>query len=237
MLVNEKIIRQLVANPPQNASDFSGLLRRMLREENNAKISLPTKADLLKAYHKLVRAGKITKSIQLEKTLRRRSVRTLSGVTIITSLVKPYPCPGKCVYCPLDARMPKSYLSDEPAAARALMLEFSPYDQMSKRIEALENNGHPTDKIELIIKGGTWNSYPLPYQYWFILKSFEAANRTSNKLKTRPIKLTEKSSVEKLKTELVKQQRLNEKSKHRIIGAHTRNQTRLRKCAHGSTNA
>lgn len=218
MSVNEKIIQQLVANPPQNASDFSGLLRRMLREENNAKISLPTKADLLKAYHKLVRTGKVTKSIQLEKTLRRRSIRTLSGVTIITSLVKPYPCPGKCVYCPLDARMPKSYLSDEPAAARALMLEFSPYDQMAKRIEALENNGHPTDKIELIIKGGTWNSYPLPYQYWFILKSFEAANRTSNKLKTRPIKLTEKSSVEKLRTELIKQQRLNEKSKHRIIG-------------------
>lgn len=218
MSINERIIKQLVANPPQTAADFSELLRRMLREENNAKISLPTKAALLKAYHKLVRTGKITKSVNLEKTLRRRAVRTLSGVTIITSLVKPYPCPGKCVYCPLDARMPKSYLSDEPAAARALSLEFSPYDQMAKRIEALENNGHPTDKIELIIKGGTWNSYPLPYQYWFILKSFEAANRTSTKKKTRATKLHENSSLNKLRAELAKQQKINEKSKHRIIG-------------------
>ncbi len=218
MPINETIIKYLVENPPKTEVDFSESLRKMLREENNPKISLPNKQILLKSYHKLVRTGKIKKSVHLEKILRRRAVRTLSGVTIITSLVKPYPCPGKCVYCPLDFRMPKSYLSDEPAAARALSLEFSPYDQVAKRIEALENNGHPTDKVELIIKGGTWNSYPLPYQYWFILKSFEAANRTGQKNKTRQTKLSENSSIAKLKTELFKQQKLNEKSKHRIIG-------------------
>ena len=212
MSINETIIKYLVENPPNSEIDFSESLRKMLRQEHNPKISLPNKQILLKSYHTLVRTGKIKKSVHLEKILRRRAVRTLSGVTIITSLVKPYPCPGKCVYCPLDFRMPKSYLSDEPAAARALSLEFSPYDQVAKRIEALENNGHPTDKIELIIKGGTWNSYPLPYQYWFILKSFEAANRTSVKNKTRPTKLSENSSIKKLRTELLKQQKLNEKS-------------------------
>ncbi len=218
MSINETIIKYLSENPPKSEIDFSESLRKMLRQENDPKISIPNKQVLLKSYHKLVRTGKVKKSIQLERILRRRAVRTLSGVTIVTSLVKPYPCPGKCVYCPLDARMPKSYLSDEPAAARALTLEFSPYDQMSKRIEALENNGHPTDKIELIIKGGTWNSYPLPYQYWFILKSFEAANRTSVKNKTRATKLNENSSLKKLRAELAKQQKLNEKAKHRIIG-------------------
>jgi len=218
MQITHEIIKYLIANPPKNETDFSDALRRVLRQENNPKISLPTKRELLKAYHTLVRTNKITKSIHLEKILRRRAVRTLSGVTIVTSLVKPYPCPGKCVYCPLDTRMPKSYLSDEPAAARALTLEFSPYDQMAKRIEALENNGHPTDKVELIIKGGTWNSYPLPYQYWFILKSFEAANRTGKKNKTRQTTLSEKSSLKKLRAELAKQQKLNEKAKHRIIG-------------------
>lgn len=218
MAINETIIKYLVLNPPETETDFSESLRRMLRKENDPKISIPNKQELLKSYHKLVRTGKVTKSIQLEKILRRRAVRTLSGVTIITSLVKPFPCPGKCVYCPLDARMPKSYLSDEPAAARALSLEFSPYDQMAKRIEALENNGHPTDKVELIIKGGTWNSYPLPYQYWFILKSFEAANRTGKKNKTRATKLHENSSISKLRAELAKQQKINETAKHRIIG-------------------
>lgn len=218
MAINETIIKYLILNPPETETDFSESLRRMLRKKNDPKISIPNKQELLKSYHKLVRTGKVTKSIQLEKILRRRAVRTLSGVTIITSLVKPFPCPGKCVYCPLDARMPKSYLSDEPAAARALSLEFSPYDQMAKRIEALENNGHPTDKVELIIKGGTWNSYPLPYQYWFILKSFEAANRTGKKNKTRATKLHENSSVSKLRAELAKQQKINETAKHRIIG-------------------
>lgn len=218
MSINETIIKYLSENPPKTEIDFSESLRKMLRQENDPKISIPNKQVLLKSYHKLVRTGKVKKSIQLERILRRRAVRTLSGVTIVTSLVKPYPCPGKCVYCPLDARMPKSYLSDEPAAARALTLEFSPYDQMAKRIEALENNGHPTDKIELIIKGGTWNSYPLPYQYWFILKSFEAANRTSVKNKTRTTKLSEHSSLKKLRAELAKQQKLNETAKHRIIG-------------------
>jgi elongator complex protein 3 len=218
MSINETIIKYLSENPPKTEIDFSESLRKILRQENDPKISIPNKQVLLKSYHKLVRTGKIKKSVQLERILRRRAVRTLSGVTIVTSLVKPYPCPGKCVYCPLDARMPKSYLSDEPAAARALTLEFSPYDQMAKRIEALQNNGHPTDKIELIIKGGTWNSYPLPYQYWFILKSFEAANRTSIKNKTRATKLNEHSSLKKLRAELTKQQKLNEVAKHRIIG-------------------
>lgn len=147
----------------------------------------------------------------------RRAVRTLSGVTIVTSLVKPYPCPGECTYCPLDERMPKSYLSEEPAAMRALMLQFDPFEQMARRIEALENNGHPTDKIEFIVKGGTWNSYPLAYQYWFILRSFEACN-TYGKKNQKFTKLVETSPLSKLKIELEKFQRLNEKAKHRIIG-------------------
>lgn len=178
---------------------------------------LPTKTELLAVYHKLVKNKSITPDKRLEKLLMRRAVRTLSGVTIVTSLVKPYPCPGECVYCPLDERMPKSYLSEEPAAMRALTLKFDPYEQMARRIEALERNGHPTDKIEYIIKGGTWNSYTLAYQYWFILKSFEACN-TWHKKNPKMTKLTEHSKLEDLKKELFKQQRLNEKAKHRIIG-------------------
>jgi elongator complex protein 3 len=107
---------------------------------------------------------------------------------------------------------------------RALMLEFDPYEQMARRLEALENNGHPTDKVELIIKGGTWNSYPLAYQYWFIMKSFEACNvprkkwTKSKTVKGGPNKLTENSPLAEIKKELFKQQKINEKAKHRIIG-------------------
>lgn len=208
--IAEKIVFFALKKLPKNELEFNALKRKFVLEDKNT-ISLPTKTELLSAYHKLLKNKSVKPSKSLEKLLTRRSVRTLSGVTVITSLIKPYPCPGKCIYCPLDVRMPKSYLADEPAAARALGLNFDPYTQMTKRIEALERNGHPTDKIELIIKGGTWNAYPLQYQYWFILRSFEAANGKDSKL-------TEDFPLSDLRNELLKQQTLNEKAKHRIIG-------------------
>jgi elongator complex protein 3 len=94
----------------------------------------------------------------------------------VTVLTKPYPCPGKCVFCPTDLRMPKSYLPDEPGAMRALQHEFDPYDQVISRLAALEAVGHPTDKIELLILGGTWSSYTRDYQHWFITRLFDALN-------------------------------------------------------------
>jgi elongator complex protein 3 len=210
MNLAEKIILKSLENLPKSEADFNALKRSLVKSEKIPG-GLPDKTDLLKAYHNLLKKQRIQKNEKLETILRRRSVRTLSGVTIITSLVKPYPCPGKCVYCPLDVRMPKSYLSDEPAASRALALEFNPYLQMQKRLESLQKNGHPTDKVELIIKGGTWNSYPLAYQYWFILQSFAAANG-------RRLRLKETSKLEKIQTALATEQKFNERAKHRIIG-------------------
>jgi elongator complex protein 3 len=94
----------------------------------------------------------------------------------VTVLTKPYPCPGKCIFCPTDVRMPKSYLPDEPGAMRALQHNFEPFDQVTGRLEALEAVGHPTDKIELLILGGTWSSYRKDYQEWFIQRCFDALN-------------------------------------------------------------
>jgi elongator complex protein 3 len=104
-------------------------------------------------------------------------MRTLSGVTTVTVLTKPYPCPGQCIFCPDDIKMPKSYLPDEPGAMRALYHDYDPYEQVKARIETLYAVGHPTDKIELLILGGTWSSYPKQYQEWFIKRCFEAMNR------------------------------------------------------------
>ena len=210
MNLNEKIIIAALKKLPKDEADFNALKRKLINDSKGRE-SFPTKTDLLEAYHSLLLKKRIAKNPKLEKLLTRRSVRTKSGVTIVTSLVKPYTCPGKCIYCPLDVRMPKSYISDEPAASRALALKFEPFEQMSKRLLALERNGHPTDKVELIIKGGTWNAYPLAYQYWFILQSFAAANERKSALK-------ENADIEKIKLELSKQQKINERSKHRIIG-------------------
>lgn len=211
--LNEKIIFFALKNLPQTADDFNIIKRKILRQEKSSE-RFPSVAELLQAYHILLKKHKIQPSHQLEKILTKRAVRTLSGVSIITVLTEPFPCPGKCVYCPSEAVMPKSYLSDEPAAARALALKFDPYEQVKKRIEVLKKNGHPTEKIELIVKGGTWNSYPIAYQYWFILKCFLACNQTASGSKI----FNKKNKIDSLRKSLAVAQKKNESGAHRIIG-------------------
>jgi elongator complex protein 3 len=108
--------------------------------------------------------------------LRLRPVRTLSGVTPVTVLTKPYPCPGRCIFCPNDVRMPKSYLSDEPGAQRAEGNRFDPYLQTWNRLRAYQSIGHPVAKVELIVLGGTWSFHPEAYQIWFVKRCFDALN-------------------------------------------------------------
>ncbi len=131
---------------------------------------------LVAAYRQLVSSGEWAEDPALLKRIRMKPMRTLSGVSVVTVLTKPYPCPGKCVFCPTDVRMPKSYLPDEPGAMRALQHEFDPYDQVRSRLDTLEAVGHPSDKIEFLILGGTWSSYKRDYQEEFVLRMFEAIN-------------------------------------------------------------
>jgi elongator complex protein 3 len=112
----------------------------------------------------------------LVAAVRMRPVRTHSGVTPVTVLTKPFPCPGTCVFCPNDVRMPKSYLAREPGAQRAVQNGFDPYLQTYNRLHAFALLGHPVTKVELIVLGGTWSFYPEPYQRWFITRCFEAMN-------------------------------------------------------------
>ena len=113
---------------------------------------------------------------RLLSVLRMKPRRTASGVATITVITKPWPCSSDCRYCPNDVRMPKSYLHAEPACARAEQNCFDPYLQVSARLTALSQMGHATDKIELIILGGTWSDYPHAYQIWFVTELFRALN-------------------------------------------------------------
>jgi elongator complex protein 3 len=130
---------------------------------------------LVRAYrHRVAEDG--FESPDVLRRIRMKPVRTLSGVTTVTVLTKPYPCPGRCVFCPTDARMPKSYLPDEPGAMRGLEHDFDPYDQTRSRLDALEAIGHPTGKVELLILGGTWSAYRRDYQAWFVRRCLDAMN-------------------------------------------------------------
>ena len=108
--------------------------------------------------------------------LRMKPRRSASGVATITVITKPWPCGSDCLYCPNDVRMPKSYLHNEPACERSEQNFFDPYLQVSTRLTALTQMGHATDKVELIVLGGTWSDYPHAYQIWFVKELFRALN-------------------------------------------------------------
>ncbi|MBN1681579.1 MAG: tRNA uridine(34) 5-carboxymethylaminomethyl modification radical SAM/GNAT enzyme Elp3 [Anaerolineae bacterium] len=134
-----------------------------------------SKNDLIQAYRAFAGTGGLPPfDPSVIERLRLKPVRTMSGVTPVTVLTKPFPCPGECIFCPNDVRMPKSYLSSEPGAQRAEQNAFDPYLQTYSRLLTLYSGGHPTNKIELIILGGTWSFYPETYQVWFIKRAFDA---------------------------------------------------------------
>lgn len=115
----------------------------------------------------------------LVRTLQVKPRRTASGVATVTVLTKPWPCSSACLYCPNDVRMPKSYLHDEPACQRAERNWFDPYLQVTARLRTLHQMGHVTDKVELIVLGGTWSDYPEAYQIWYMHELFRALNDMS----------------------------------------------------------
>lgn len=114
------------------------------------------------------------------RSVRMKPRRTASGVATITVITRPHTCSSNCIYCPCDLRMPKSYLANEPACQRAELTFFDPYVQVAARLQALYQMGHSTDKVELIVLGGTWSDYPESYQYWFIKELFRALNDWPN---------------------------------------------------------
>jgi len=131
---------------------------------------------LIACYYDLLALGEWQPDSVLLARLRMKPMRSLSGVTTVTVLTKPHPCPGQCIFCPDDARMPKSYLPDEPGAARAFQNQFDPYMQVRSRLDSYIATAHPIDKIELLILGGTWSAYPREYQQTYILRCFDAMN-------------------------------------------------------------
>jgi elongator complex protein 3 len=169
------------------------------------------KSMLVSIYNEMVTAGELQEDLHLLERIRMKPMRTLSGVTTVTVLTKPYPCPGKCIFCPTDVRMPKSYLPDEPGAMRGLEHQFDPYAQVHSRIEQLKALGHPIDKIELLILGGTWSSYRRDYQEWFIKRCFDAMNAILPSAPTSPLQAVQAGALEEAHS-------FNENAPHRNVG-------------------
>lgn len=112
----------------------------------------------------------------------RKPSKTMAGVTPITVVLKPRKCNhGTCIYCPGGDTTPQSYTDRSPPIMRALRLNFDPYTQVRARIKAFTLMHHPTDKIELIILGGTFLQYEKDYKYWFVKRCYDALNNADAK--------------------------------------------------------
>ena len=131
---------------------------------------------ILERYDERSENWEYEKDDRLRKMLRKRWVRSLSGVTVISLLTKFWGCPGKCVYCPTFEWLPKSYIPHEPAVMRAELNNFDPVLQIQNRLRALEVTGHKIEKNDVRIIGGTWSFYPKKYQESFITWIYDAFN-------------------------------------------------------------
>ena len=235
-MINQHIIKQLYKKIPSKRQNEYFL---KLKRKASKKFGLPnpTNIEILKVYRKMVKSKKIKPNRNIENLLITKNIRTLSGVAVVAVLTKPYACPGTCVYCPTEKDMPKSYLSNEPAVMRAILTDFHPYKQVAARLKSLEATGHKTDKIELIIMGGTFSYFPKQYQTWFVKECFRACNirnvgaGLSCWLHSGDSPVEPKCKLHKGSTalkglwnqrlgsqQLSHLQKANEKSKHRIIG-------------------
>jgi elongator complex protein 3 len=166
-----RLLQELLAAPFSDSR-----YRKMMRRYRQEGLPWLSKAQLIFVYERLVAIGRLPANSDWLVQLQTKPIRSEAGVAVVTVLTKPYPCPGRCIFCPTDVRMPKSYLHDEPGAQRAERHNFDPYAQTAARLQALARLGHPTDKIELIILGGTWSSYRRDYQEWFVQRCFDALN-------------------------------------------------------------
>lgn len=169
ILVN--ILNEVVRDSGITAKSLDKVVKKHVRKSGDRVYS---RDELIRAYRAFAGNDLPPFDPSVVERLRMKPVRTSSGVTPVTVLTKPFPCPGECIFCPNDVRMPKSYLSDEPGAMRAEQNSFDPYLQTYTRLRAYYNTGHPTDKLEIIVLGGTWSFYPETYQIWFIKRIFDA---------------------------------------------------------------
>jgi elongator complex protein 3 len=129
----------------------------------------------------------------------KKNSRTISGVTPVAVMTAPAGCPGRCVYCPTYTLTPQSYTPESPAVIRARGSDYDARRQTQRRLQTLAEMGHPTDKVELIIMGGTFLATPVDYQYQFVKDCYDALNGTDS-------------------TSLAEAQEINETAARRCVG-------------------
>jgi ELP3 family radical SAM enzyme/protein acetyltransferase len=182
-----------------------------------------SKGDIREIYDKYY--SHIPLPLVVKSWMIKKAMRANSGVLVVTLVLSPhkFSCKYDCSYCPQETDLkgvptqPRSYLSSEPAMLRAIgtrtaeaeaagSYDFDIKSQFQNRIQAYEYMGSVkggSHKMEIILSGGTWESYPLEYREQVIREVYWAANTLSQ---DRPSKSLEEEQTE------------NETAKFRVIG-------------------
>jgi len=116
---------------------------------------------------------------QYKRLLRKKPMKTQSGIAVITVMPMPYDCPhGKCIYCPggKEYNTPLSYVGTEPSTKFAQRVKYDSYEQVRYKIMQLMEGGHEVSKAELVVVGGTFPFYPKDYQIYFVKRCYDALN-------------------------------------------------------------
>lgn len=170
----DEIISESNKNPDISRNDFQKLKNAIYKEY---KINKPIASiEILNHYYKKIKNWELEENSKLIKLFRKRWVRSLSWVTVISLLTKPFWCPWECIFCPSYPDLPKSYIPNEPAVARAELNKFDPVKQIHNRLRALEVTGHKIDKNDVRIIGWTWNFYDEEYREEFMKWIYDAFN-------------------------------------------------------------
>lgn len=221
----KNLIHKLLATKIKDL-DALRTAKRHFADEMKLK-DLPSNIQLLQEYRALLEQKKIKKNPELEKILKKRAIRSSSWIVAIQVLTKPFPCPGQCIFCPNDPTMPKSYIKSEPGAMRALLNHFDPTKQVRNRLTSLTLTWHDTDKIEMIVLGGTRDVYTEQYKVGFIKSLYDACNNFSKLKIIQNIDAKKGNKFgfhlegkEKIKTSKTIQEAMkrNESAQHRVIG-------------------
>uniref|UniRef100_A0A7S2SYY0 tRNA carboxymethyluridine synthase n=1 Tax=Chloropicon primus TaxID=1764295 RepID=A0A7S2SYY0_9CHLO len=205
------MVCEIVEGRPETDRDLTKLLTVSRRRHK----MIPKKSQLLHMYRTMRSNGEVEEIPHIEKLLMKKSGKSSSGVLVITVVTSPYPtvngkvqtfsCKWDCHYCPNEPGQPRSYLHDEPSVLRANQNSFDACLQFTDRAATLAQNGHPVDKIEIIVLGGTWASYPEEYREEFCRDLFYAANTFYERKKRGRYAIEE-------------EQRINESAQCKIIG-------------------
>lgn len=193
-MVNQKACREIIQELLATKRIDDKVIDRIAKKvaKKYGLNGIPSKVQILNSCNK-------TERKRFKKHLQTKPSRSISGVSVITVVAKPATCPGECIYCPRGTNAPQSYTGFEPAIQRGKRNDYDPYSQTKDRLNQYKLTGHPTDKIEVIILGGTFLALDRDYQNWFVRRILDALNGKESK-------------------SLSEAQKTNESAVHRCVG-------------------